>query len=101
MSITQIANLMNTNASMQPALNKFAALPWPTRRAVREQIQEDLQDGKVPSNCFVPLKEVENVLPMQIGGYSDFYTSLEHCQNVLQLRSILSNPAKYLSVLLA
>ena len=67
---------------IQPALNRFAALPWPTRRAVREQIQDDLRDGKVPSSCFVSLEDVENTLPMQIGGYSDFYTSLEHCQNV-------------------
>lgn len=67
---------------MQPALNSFAALPWPTRRTLREQIQSDLRNGKVPESCLVPLQDVENMLPMHIGGYSDFYTSLEHCQNV-------------------
>ena len=52
---------------------------------MREQIQSDLRDGKVLSSCFVPLSEVENCLPMKIGGYSDFYTSLEHCQNVREI----------------
>ncbi len=65
----------------QPYLNTFAALPWATRRTVRDQIQSDLKEGKITSSCFVPLKEVENHLPMKIEGYSDFYTSLEHCQN--------------------
>ena len=51
-------------------------------RAVREQIQSDLKDGKVTSSSLILLKDVENLLPMEIGGYSDFYTSLEHCQNV-------------------
>lgn len=75
---------VNMRASCRPSqssLNTFAALPWPTRRAVRERIQSDLKAGSVPEECFVALKDVENHLPMKVGGYSDFYTSLEHCQN--------------------
>ncbi|KAK3674837.1 hypothetical protein LTR78_005181 [Recurvomyces mirabilis] len=65
----------------EPALNSFASLPWPTRRTVREQIQDDLKAGKIPSSCLVELKDVTNHLPMKSTGFSDFYTSLEHCQN--------------------
>jgi fumarylacetoacetase len=65
----------------QPALNTFAALPWDVRKAVRAQIQADLKDGKVPASVLVPLKDVTSHLPMKMTGFSDFYTSLEHCQN--------------------
>lgn len=59
---------------------------------MREQIQEDLQNGKVPEGSFVLLSEVTNHLPMKSTGFSDFYTSLEHCQNVSHY-NILCVPA--------
>ena len=31
--------------------------------------------------CLIPLKEVEMQLPMAIGGYSDYYCSIEHVRN--------------------
>ncbi|KAF2716445.1 fumarylacetoacetate hydrolase [Polychaeton citri CBS 116435] len=73
---TTLAQVFSSNG-----LNDFAALPWEARRHVRAQLQSDLQEGKVPSACLLPLSEVKSHLPMRIGGYSDFYTSLEHCQN--------------------
>jgi fumarylacetoacetase len=75
-------NFMFQQLFYEPALNTFAALPWTIRKAVREQIQQDLKDKKIPSSCLVELKDVRNHLPMQMSGFSDFYTSLEHCQNV-------------------
>ncbi|KAI7263131.1 hypothetical protein KC345_g9219 [Hortaea werneckii] len=74
-------NFMLAQIFSEPALNSFAALPWPTRRAVRQQLQEELKAGKVPAECLVSLSEVRNHVPMKMGGFSDFYTSLEHCQN--------------------
>ncbi|KAK0366618.1 hypothetical protein LTR94_002664 [Friedmanniomyces endolithicus] len=74
-------NFMFQQMFSEPALNTFAALPWATRRAVREKIQDDLENGKVPASCLVELKDVTNHLPMKMTGFSDFYTSLEHCQN--------------------
>lgn len=80
---THLIRLVQTLLNyMKPTLNSFASLPWPTRRTVREKIQEDLRNGDVPGSCLVPLKDVKNHLPMHIGGYTDYYTSLEHCQNV-------------------
>lgn len=80
-------NFMFQQLFAEPALNTFAALPWPTRRAVREQIQSDLTNGKVPASCLVELKDVKPHLPMKMTGFSDFYTSLEHCQNVCTIAS--------------
>ncbi|KAI7579371.1 hypothetical protein KC316_g9474 [Hortaea werneckii] len=74
-------NFMLAQIFSEPALNSFAALPWPTRRAVRQQLQDELRAGKVPAECLVSLSEVKNHVPMKMGGFSDFYTSLEHCQN--------------------
>ncbi|KXL47325.1 hypothetical protein M433DRAFT_152857 [Acidomyces richmondensis BFW] len=74
-------NFMFQQLFAEPALNTFASLPWPIRRAVREQLQTDLKAHKVHPSCLVPLKDVKCHLPMKCGGFSDFYTSLEHCQN--------------------
>jgi hypothetical protein len=62
-------------------LNTFAALDQPIRSAVRALIRKDLENGAVPETCLLPLDEVTEHLPMQTQGFSDFYTSLEHCQN--------------------
>ena len=75
-------NFMFQQLFSEPALNTFAALPWSIRKAVRAQLTSDLQNGKVPASCLLELKDVKNHLPMRTRGFSDFYTSLEHCQNV-------------------
>ncbi|KAH7408961.1 putative fumarylacetoacetate hydrolase [Cadophora sp. MPI-SDFR-AT-0126] len=65
----------------QSTLNKFAALPHTVRQAVRQKIIQDINDAAVEEECLVPLDLVTMHLPMQIGGFSDFYCSLEHCRN--------------------
>ncbi|KXT08711.1 hypothetical protein AC579_1573 [Pseudocercospora musae] len=65
----------------QSTLNQFASLSWEARKAVRKQLQEDLQAGSVPTTCLIPLSETKQHLPMHMGGFSDFYTSLDHCKN--------------------
>jgi fumarylacetoacetase len=66
----------------QHTLNAFASLPRATRRAVRLKIREDVLEKRVEQQCLVSLKEVEMLLPMTIGGYSDYYCSIEHVRNV-------------------
>lgn len=66
----------------QTTLNSFAALPATTRTAVREQIIAGCKDGKIPSECLHKLTGVKTHLPVYVPGYTDFYCSLEHCQNV-------------------
>jgi hypothetical protein len=48
---------------------------------VRAQIHKDLETNAVPETCLLGLDEVTQHLPMAMQGFSDFYTSLEHCQN--------------------
>ncbi|KAH9216318.1 putative fumarylacetoacetate hydrolase [Leptodontidium sp. 2 PMI_412] len=69
------------NIFSQPTLNKFAVLPHAVRQGVRKKIIQDLDDAKVEEECLVSLDLITMHLPMQTGGFSDFYCSLEHCIN--------------------
>lgn len=71
----------HTDETFQPTLNAFATLPWSIRKEVRHQIQSDLKDGNIGESCLVLLSDVLPHLPMKMGGFSDFYTSLDHCKN--------------------
>ncbi len=74
----------------QPVLNDFMALPAAIRRAVRTRLSEllradcaDLRDDKALwSMAIRPLDEVDVHLPVNIGDYTDFYSSREHATNV-------------------
>ncbi|KAL4978646.1 Fumarylacetoacetase [Aspergillus desertorum] len=81
------------NVFSQPTLNAFAALGRPVHRQVREYIQkvfstetpfpQILKDNAtLQREALVPLSEVTNHLPMQIGDYTDFYAGLNHAYNV-------------------
>ncbi|KAH6959586.1 fumarylacetoacetate hydrolase [Ilyonectria sp. MPI-CAGE-AT-0026] len=65
----------------QPFLNSFAALPRAIRQKVRESLISDIANDNIPEECLVELGAVTMHLPFRIGGYSDFYCSLEHVQN--------------------
>jgi fumarylacetoacetase len=64
-----------------PVLNPLLALGRPAwsalRAAVRELLERDPERGE-----FVPLAEVEPRLPLAIGDYVDFYSSIEHATNL-------------------
>ncbi|KAF7719653.1 Fumarylacetoacetase [Penicillium ucsense] len=77
----------------QPTLNAFAALGRPVHRQVREYLQnvfraetqypQVLKDNaELQKSALVPLSEVTNHVPMQIGDYTDFYAGLNHAYNV-------------------
>ncbi|KAL4932819.1 fumarylacetoacetate hydrolase FahA [Aspergillus undulatus] len=77
----------------QPTLNAFAALGRPAHRQAREYIQkvfsadtpfpQVLKDnGALQKDALLPLSEVTNHLPMQIGDYTDFYAGLNHAYNI-------------------
>lgn len=50
--------------------------------AVRQRLINDIGQDRVPEKSLLNLHEVTMHLPFEIGGYSDFYCSLEHAQNV-------------------
>lgn len=66
-------------------LNDFIALGKPTTNAVRLRLQEHLCDESSPlkgSAAMIPMSEVQMHLPVKVGDYTDFYSSIEHATNV-------------------
>ncbi len=74
----------------QPALNAFMALGRPAWTAVRATLQHLLNastptlrdDGALRTAAFHRQDAVTLHLPVQIGDYTDFYSSREHASNV-------------------
>ena len=65
----------------QPSLNAFMAAGPDTWRSVRQALRA-LVSGPDAQPAAVPLDDVELLLPIEIGDYVDFYSSLEHASNV-------------------
>ena len=61
-----------------PVLNPLLALGPDAWAALRGTLQERLQDPPE----LIPLAEAEPRLPLAIGDYVDFYSSLEHASNL-------------------
>lgn len=74
----------------QPVLNDFIALGQPVWRLVRNQLANlfDRNNSHLRENhgacrkVLYPVEEVQLHLPLQIGDYTDFYSSMEHATNV-------------------
>jgi fumarylacetoacetase len=74
----------------KPYLNDFISLGKPAWRKVRDRISEvfeknnpDLRDDDdVRDPILLNPSEVEMLMPVKIGDYTDFYSSLEHATNV-------------------
>lgn len=73
-------------AVCQPSLNAFIALGKEVTSQVRIQLQQWLQEENSPlyshTSIFYLQSEVEMHLPVAIGDYTDFYSSIEHATNV-------------------
>jgi hypothetical protein len=67
---------------VKPVLNDFAALASDVRTAFRLQLIRDFANGAVPPSCQIALADAITHLPMRTNNYVDFYSSLEHAQNV-------------------
>lgn len=73
----------------QKVINEFIALGKKTTSEVRSRIQKAMTvggffDNEVhkASDIFVDADQVEMLLPIHIGDYTDFYSSKEHATNV-------------------
>lgn len=77
-----------------PVLNDFFAMgpaAWRTlRRALFDLLDKDAV-AATPSHvqavrgCLIPQSEVEHALPVRIGDYTDFYTSIHHARTISRL----------------
>ncbi|KEQ23009.1 fumarylacetoacetase [Paenibacillus tyrfis] len=74
----------------QASLNAFMALGRPVWQQVRAEIQRllsadepELRDNaELRTAALLPQKDVELLLPVEIGDYTDFYASRDHAFNV-------------------
>ncbi len=70
----------------QPALNPFIGLGKSITNEVRLRIQETFSNENSPlkhqPELFAPFRLVTMHLPVAIGDYTDFYSSIEHATNV-------------------
>ena len=67
-------------------LNDFIALGKEITNRVRIQLSEILTEGHEAENYrskfLIPMDEVELLMPVKVGNYTDFYSSKEHATNV-------------------
>ncbi len=68
-------------------LNPLMALGRPLNQKIRQKIQYILSENFIEKNliqehCLVFQSEVKMHLPIQIGDYTDFYSSIDHASNV-------------------
>ncbi len=73
-----------------PTLNDLMALGRPVARRLRETLQNQLTQTNSPLHkvvdiVLVPQAEAKLHLPVAIGDYTDFYSSIEHATNVGKL----------------
>ncbi len=76
----------DTKVFEKPALNRFIGLGKTVSSKVRTDIQSWLKDDQSPlakkHNLFVSQSDAKMHLPVQIGDYTDFFSSIEHATNV-------------------
>ncbi|GHA53433.1 fumarylacetoacetase [Pontibacter akesuensis] len=81
---------MDPNVFHRPCLNDFIALGRPVWRAVRNRVSELLRndneeisgDSDLIRECLVLQRDAEVHMPVKVGNYTDFYSSMEHARNV-------------------
>ena len=79
---------LNMDAAVfeRPVLNEFIRLGKPITGEVRRRIQQALQDEnsrlKEASRVLIQQTEATMHMPVEVGDYTDFYSSIEHATNV-------------------
>jgi fumarylacetoacetase len=73
----------------QPHLNDLIATGKATTAALRRRLQQWLTAPDSPlrerEQCILPRNELQLHLPVRVGDYTDFYSSIEHATNVGKL----------------
>ena len=73
-----------------PVLNDFIALGKPITNAVRQRLSDllntdnkELQDNvELKQQALFSIQDVEMMMPVEVGDYTDFYSSIEHATNI-------------------
>ena len=77
-------------AACKPTLNEFMALPPRHISALRRDLSEMLRSDalnrqrveKMAGNLLVPMQQASYLRPAAIGGFTDFFTSVDHVTRV-------------------
>ena len=87
---------INNNVFENNFLNDFINLGKNKTNKVREIIHQQLTDEsskiKMSSFVIIPMNEAEMHLPVKVGDYTDFYSSIEHATNIGSMFRDPSNP---------
>ncbi len=81
---------INKKVFRRETLNDFIALGQPAWRAVRNRISDLFEKDntnireniEAKSKILIPLDKVKMLMPVEVGDYTDFYSSIEHATNV-------------------
>jgi fumarylacetoacetase len=81
---------LDTSVFYENYLNPFMALGKAAARSVRNRLAELLSTGSdelkvrkdIHRQVLVPMNQVQMMMPVKIGDYTDFYSSIEHATNV-------------------
>ena len=93
LAVIEAADLLRVQVNAvfnQPTLNSFIALGQPVWQEARKKISELLRadqprlrdDAALRAKALIPMHEVQMHMPIQVSGYTDFYSSREHATNV-------------------
>jgi fumarylacetoacetase len=77
------------DALHQPQLNEFIGLGKAVTKAVRERVSEllrhdndELRDIELRETALMPQAKLTMHMPVKVGDYTDFYSSIDHATNV-------------------
>ncbi|MGY8949803.1 MAG: fumarylacetoacetase [Flavobacteriales bacterium] len=86
----------DTSVFNKNTLNDFISLGKPITNKVRTSIQDWISDHNSPisnkTNLFVLQSESQMHMPINIGDYTDFYSSIEHATNIGTMFRDKENP---------
>ena len=75
-------------AACRPRLNGLLSLSRSDRTALRISVSDllstdtDVDKQEVVASHLCPIQEIEMVMPVEVGDYTDFYASIDHAQRV-------------------
>nr|CAD1831383.1 unnamed protein product [Ananas comosus var. bracteatus] len=81
--------LKGSDCFFQPSLNMFLEMGRPAWKEARSTLQKILSadepvlrdNATLREKCLLPMSEVEMLLPIVIGDYTDFFSSMYHAKN--------------------
>lgn len=77
---------LNEAALRSSSLNYFISLGKSITRSVRDRLSEILEEGSSAESqadsFLVDMESVEMLMPVEVGDYTDFYSSKEHATNI-------------------